>query len=96
MCLNNNPSNCWNSLKLPIPKREIEISGRDGCESRKKLVDAARLNPKRFYNGKSAAKLRTGEGSTTRARARRVASDWRLEVVGVRKDEDIVLSLPKW
>lgn len=34
-------------------------------ESRKKLWDGIRLNPKCFINGRSAAKPRTAEGSTT-------------------------------
>jgi len=38
---------------------------RDGGESRKNSSDGAWLNPKRFYNGQSAAKPRTEEGSTT-------------------------------
>ena len=38
---------------------------RDGGESRKKNRDGAWLNPKRRYNEQSAAKLRTGERSTT-------------------------------
>lgn len=37
----------------------------DGDESRKKRIDSAWLNPKRRINGQSAAKPRTGEGSTT-------------------------------
>lgn len=42
---------------------------REGSESRKKLLDGARLNPKHRSNGQSAAKPRRGEGSTTIARA---------------------------
>ena len=38
---------------------------RDGDESRKKWIDGARSIPKHRYNGRSAAKLRIGEGSTT-------------------------------
>lgn len=58
-------SNCWKILKLHIPQRNGEIHKRDGGESGKKYVDDIRLNPKCFYNGQSAAKLRTGECSTT-------------------------------
>ena len=35
----------------------------------------------RFFNGRSAAKSRIGKRSTTRAYARRTASDWQFEIV---------------
>ena len=47
------------------------------------------------YNGQSAAKPRTEEGSTIRVYTRRATSDWSLEVVGVRKDEDMIYSHEK-
>ena len=65
MCESISNSNCWNTLKLHTPQRKDETPKRDGSESRKKCVDGARLNPKHRNNGQSAAKLRTGERSTT-------------------------------
>ena len=62
----NNPLNCWEILKLHIPQHKVETPMCDGGESRKKYVDCIRLNPKCHNNGQSAAKLRTGEGSTTK------------------------------
>ena len=50
------------------------MPGCDGGESRKKRTDGAGCEPKRRDNGRSAAKPRTGEGSTTilcRSRAER-------------------------
>ena len=41
------------------------MSKRDSHESRKNKSDGAWLNPKHCNNGQSAAKLRTGEGSST-------------------------------
>lgn len=37
----------------------------DGYESKKNLLDGARLNPKHYDNRQSATKLRIGERSTT-------------------------------
>ena len=65
MCVSISNSNCWKPLKLHTPQRKVETPKRDGYESRKKCVDGAGLNPKHYNNGQSAAKLRTGERSTT-------------------------------
>ncbi len=72
MCLKNNPLNCWEAPKPPVPQHKDEMPKCDGYESRKKRMDGARSNPKHRDNGQSAAKLRTGERSTTKCSA----SDW--------------------
>ena len=49
-----------------------------------------------YFNGQSAAKPRIEERSTTRAYARKIASDWLSEAVGtIMNGEDIVYSLAK-
>ena len=63
----------------------------DGDESRKKRIDSAWLNPKRSINGQSAAKPRTGEGSTTTC----LASDWQGLWWAPRTGEDIVWTCGK-
>ena len=66
---------------------------RDGHESRKKYIDGARSNPKHRKNGQSAAKPRTGEGSTTIPEGSRIK---RSEVVCPScEGEDIVCALAK-
>ena len=58
--------NCWKPLKLFELQHSHEIWTSAICdESRKNRMDDARLNPKHRDNGQSAAKLRTGERSTT-------------------------------
>lgn len=43
--------NCRNSLKLYMLQRRDETPRRECGESRKKYIDCARLNPKRFIMG---------------------------------------------
>ena len=59
--------NCWKPLKLVKLQRSHEIRASVKAAKAEKISpDDARLNPKRQdKNGQSAAKLRTGEGSTT-------------------------------
>ena len=66
--------NCWNTLKPCRPQHNHETGGKcEGGESRKNSMDGAGLNPKRQgKNGKSAAKPRKGEGSTTISTAKRL------------------------
>lgn len=65
ICSQNNSSNCWKLLKPSKPPRAVEKPERYGYESRKNLKDGVRSNPKHSDNGQSAAKARTGKGSTT-------------------------------
>lgn len=59
-------SNCWESLKTNKPQHRDEIySSVMVVKAEKIICIRARLNPLLFFNGKSAAKLRIGEGSTT-------------------------------
>lgn len=59
-------SNCWESLKTNKPQHRDEISSSVMVVKTEKIICIrARLNPLLFFNGKSAAKLRIGEGSTT-------------------------------
>jgi len=74
MCVKNNPLNCWKFPKPLALQRRDETLKRECGESRKKLMDGIWLNPKCCYNGKSAAKPRTEEGSTTILRRSRVTS----------------------
>lgn len=61
-------SNCWDTLKQTELQHDDEIYVCVNCgEIRKNQFDGIWLNPKCYYNGKSAAKPRTEEGSTTRA-----------------------------
>nr|DAG40772.1 MAG TPA: hypothetical protein [Caudoviricetes sp.] len=79
--------NCWKPLKLSTPQHSVEMRKCDGDESRKKWIDGAWLNPKRYLqNGQSAAKLRIGERSTTKW----CASDWRILWWAPHVGEDIV------
>lgn len=65
MCSKNNPLNCWEPVKPILPQYKDEMLMYEGCESRKKRLDDARLKPKHCNNRQSAAKPRTEEGSTT-------------------------------
>lgn len=51
------------------------------AKAEKTCMDCVWLNPKRINNGQSAAKLRTGERSTTIPQGSTIASDWQLETV---------------
>ena len=64
--MENNPLNCWKPLKPIVPQHRDEIcSSVMVAKVEKNQSDGTRLNPKCCNNGQSAAKLRTGEGSTT-------------------------------
>lgn len=69
------------------------MPNREGYESRKKSIYGTWLNPKcHIKNGQSATKPRIEESSTTISQESRSK---RSEVVGIRKDEDMVFSLSK-
>ena len=63
-------SNCWKTLKTIKPKRNDETSINVKVTKVEKInCMRARSNPLLFFNGKSAAKPRTEEGSVTGAPA---------------------------
>lgn len=53
------------------------MSKREGDESRKNLLYGIWINPKCYYNGQSATKLRIGESSTTIPEMEVHASAWK-------------------
>ena len=58
--------NCWKILKTIKPQRKIEINLNVMVTKVEKInCMKTRLNPLFFFNGQSAAKPRTEEGSTT-------------------------------
>lgn len=66
ICMKNNLSNCWKTLKANKPQRRHETwSSVMVVKTEKIICMRARLNPLLFFNGQSAAKLRIGECSTT-------------------------------
>ena len=86
-------SNCWKTLKTIKLQRndEIYISVKVAKAEKINCI-RARLNPLLFFNGRSAAKPRTEEGSTTNAASHgsRKTSLWSFEVVGFLREDDIV------
>ena len=58
--------NCWKTLKqLTLQHKDEIYLGVNAAKAERSLVDGARLNPKHYNNGQSAAKPRIEEGSTT-------------------------------
>lgn len=58
--------NCWKTLKKYILQHKDEIClSVNVTKVEKKYTYGAWLNPKHYYNGQSAGKLRTEETSTT-------------------------------
>lgn len=67
----------------------------DGYESRKKWIDDAWLNPKHYLIGNQQPSSEKEKVQRLSLDGSRNASDWHSEVVGIRKDEDIVCALWK-
>ena len=86
-------SNCWKTLKTIKLQRNDEICISVNVAKAEKInCMRVRLNPLLFFNGRSAAKPRTEEGSTTNAASHgsRKTSLWSFEVVGFLREDDIV------
>jgi hypothetical protein len=93
----NNTLNCWEILKtIKLQRKDERCLSVNVMKIEKINCMRARLKPLLFFNGQSAAKPRTEEGSTT------ISYESRLQAIGSRSgvhpiywDEDMVCTLLK-
>ena len=79
-----------------MPQREVEIRlCVKAAKAEKKYTDGARLNPKHCAMGNQQPSSEQEKVQRSSHSGSRDTSDWYSEVVGIRKDEDMICALSK-